>query len=86
MDENTRNREANLRAMQRLLDYAIIESRVAGLPEVGKLLAVALEMVGKSLSPDARPTVPVRTGPLGLGKIRLVACRDTHYKKGNEKI
>jgi hypothetical protein len=82
MDGNT-TRDANLRAIQRLLDYAALETRRAGLSEVGKLLSTAQLIIGSTLG--AGPCrEAMRTETPRPSKIRLVACRDTHYKKESE--
>jgi hypothetical protein len=82
MDGNA-TKEANLRAIRRLLDYAVSETRRVGLSEVGNLLRTANLIIGDSLG-DADGRHTTRVEPRGAGKIRLVACRDARYKKENE--
>jgi hypothetical protein len=78
-----KSREANLRALEHMLDYAASESRRLGLSEAVKALATARSIIDDALqSCVAERAMPAP--PLVPAKIRLVAGRDTCYKEENE--
>ena len=77
------DRKANLRAIQRMLAYAMVEIRREDLAEVVELLATAQLMIGKVLrqgAPQPGPAVSAAEQP----KIRLATSREAHYAEGNE--
>jgi hypothetical protein len=81
MSGNT-ERQANLRAIQRMLAYAIVESRREGMSEVVEHLSTAQLALAKTLSArSTRAAVPSRASRPAA--IRLVACNDASYKGGN---
>ena len=81
-------REANLRAIQRMLAYAMVESRREGMSEVVELLAAAQLALAKTLSAGsagaAIPSAAIPSEASGPG-IRLVAGSDARYNGGNGK-
>jgi hypothetical protein len=76
------NRAANLQALQRMLAYAMVETRREGLLEVVELLSTAQLMIGNALRQGEPPAEPpaVSAEP----KIRLAASRDVHYAESGE--
>jgi len=76
------NRQANLRALQRMLAYAMVETRREGLSEVVELLATAQLALAKTMSAGSSgATTPDE--PPEPGRIRLVAFGDGRYKERN---
>jgi hypothetical protein len=76
------NRLANLRALQRMLAYAMVESRREGMSEVVEILATAQLALAKTMSAGASgATTP--DAPSEPGRIRLVAFGDGRYKERN---
>jgi uncharacterized membrane protein YccC len=69
-------RQANLQAIQRMLDYAASESRREGLSDVAELLDTARRVLGNALSHGLPP-------PADPPNIRLAASRDAPRNDGN---
>jgi hypothetical protein len=76
------DREANLRAIHRMLAYAMVESRREGMSDIVELLAAAQLALAKTLSASQRPAAMPGGAPRP-GGIRLVAVSDGRYKEGN---
>lgn len=81
MSGNT-ERQANLRAIQRMLAYAIVESRREGMSEVVEHLSTAQLALAKTLSAGSARAAAPGQKPRSAG-IRLVACNDAGYKGGD---
>jgi hypothetical protein len=77
------NRQANLRALQRMLAYARVESRREGLSEVVELLAAAQLALAKTVSAGSSDATS-RDEPSEPARIRLVAFGNGRYKEGGE--
>jgi hypothetical protein len=82
MSDDDANRQANLRALQRMLAYAMVESRREGVSEVVELLAAAQLSLARTLSAGSAGAM-TRSEPSGPAGIRLVAFSDGRYKEGN---
>jgi hypothetical protein len=80
MDEPL-SRLARLRALQRLLDYAIAESRELEMRHLEHLLGAAAVAVGDMVDGNGDGNVP--TKPARRREIRLVASGDARYKNEN---
>jgi hypothetical protein len=81
MSDDT-NRLANLRALQRMLAYAMVESRREGMSEVVELLATAQLALAKTMSAGSTGAA-ASVEPSEPGRIRLVAFGDGRYKERN---
>jgi hypothetical protein len=76
------NRQANLRALQRMLAYAMVETRREGLSEVVELLATAQLALTKTMSAGSSGA-KIPDAPSEPSRIRLVAFGDGRYKERN---
>jgi hypothetical protein len=78
MKQEATSRKAPLRAVERLLAYAIIECQELALPEIEELLTAAAQAVSENCGSGLMP--PVRA-PRGRPKMRLVTIDGARTKK-----